>query len=170
MSTDRRFIYLVAALLLLSALACNTLTGSGQVNVDATAEIDTDNSGQDTDEVVAATDTPEGSVEVASPTPEDASSGDQQSEYPTPDDASNLTVLGEGQINFTTGLSMNDVVEFYRDQFTALGYTERTLLTVISDQAISMVFDGHASGKAIVLQAVDINGSTNVNLRLETVP
>ena len=104
----------------------------------------------------APTDTPEGSV--------------VQSEFPLPDDAHDL-IEASGTLNFQTSLPMKDVPDFYRQAFADQGYTERTLLTVISDQAISMVWDGHPSGQAIVVQAVDLGGgSTNINIRLEAIP
>lgn len=170
MSKSRRYIYLIAAIMLLGSLACNTITGGGQVNIDATAEVELPEDSGNT----PATEAPEQPDEIPSPTPlaeaTEAPVDEQESEFPMPDDASTVTVLGEGQVNFTTGMAMSDIPDYYREEFTALGYTERTLLTVISDQAISMVFDGHASGKAIVMQAVDLGGSTNVNIRLEAIP
>ena len=57
-----------------------------------------------------------------------------------------------------------------RARARAEGHTERTLLTAITDAAISMVFDGHPSGNAVVVQAVDLGGSTNINIRLEAIP
>jgi len=60
------------------------------------------------------------------------------------------------------------VVNFYMDDLKGSGYVEREILTVIDEKGFSMVFDGHASGKMIVVQGVDLgNGSTNVNIRLE---
>jgi hypothetical protein len=56
------------------------------------------------------------------------------------------------------------------DSFTSSGYTERTILTVTSETTFSMVFDGHESGQAIVVQGVDFgDGTVNVNIRLEDV-
>jgi hypothetical protein len=62
---------------------------------------------------------------------------------------------------------LDDAVKFYRDQFGKLGYTERDLLTVTSSTTFSMVFDGHASGKAISIQGVDLGGgSINISIAL----
>ena len=77
--------------------------------------------------------------------------------------------LDENSINFQTDLSLEEVVDFYRDVFIAQGLTERKLLTVIEDNVVSMVFDGLPNGMAIVLQCVDLGSSTNVNLRFEDV-
>ncbi len=75
--------------------------------------------------------------------------------------------LGNGAINFQTKLSLQETLTFYREAFAQAGYTEREINTAITDSTFSLVFDGHASGKAIVLQGVDLGGSTNVNLRFE---
>jgi hypothetical protein len=94
--------------------------------------------------------------------------GGVDTEFPMPDDAHTITDVG-GNLNFQTSMPLKDVPDFYRNAFP--DYTERTLLTAITDVAISMVFDGHPSGNAIVVQAVDLgNGNTNINIRLEAIP
>ncbi|KAA3648174.1 MAG: hypothetical protein DWQ07_04040 [Chloroflexi bacterium] len=94
---------------------------------------------------------------------------DVETEFPVPEDASNLAILS-GSTNFTTGLTIEEAVEFYRTEFDAQGYTERTLLTVIEEGTVNLVFDGHSSGQAIVVQMVDLGPlGTNVNVRLEDV-
>lgn len=90
-------------------------------------------------------------------------------EFPMPDSVEGFTDLGDGSINFQTQLSLKDTIAFYQESFTKAGYVERTLLTSVSDSTFSMVFDGHASGKAIVIQGVDLGGTTNVNIRFEDV-
>ena len=91
--------------------------------------------------------------------------------FPLPDNVSNFDGAGgDSPINFQTDLSVEDVVAFYRDAFTSDGMTERDLLTAITSETASLVFDGHNSGQAVVLQVVDLgNGSSNVNLRLEDI-
>ncbi len=92
------------------------------------------------------------------------------SAFPMPPGVSNLTDLGNGSINFQTTMSLKDVIAFYRDAFTKKGLTERTATTAITDTTFSLVFDGDPSGKAIVVQGVDLgNGTTNVNIRYENV-
>jgi len=99
-----------------------------------------------------------------------AGNGGISSEYPLPSEHSNLIELGEGAINFQTPMKLTDVVAFYRDEFSNKGYQERDILTVIDDTTFSIVWDGHASGKALVVQGVDLgNGNVNVNIRLEDV-
>jgi len=117
-------------------------------------------------------------TEEAAPT-EDTQPGDDtgsengnsfDTEFPIPDDATNFFKLGKDVVNYQTTMSLDDVMEFYRKAFDKEGYKERDLLTVTSDSTFSMVFDGHKSGNAIVIQGVDLgDGNTNVNIRLEPV-
>jgi hypothetical protein len=91
-----------------------------------------------------------------------------QTEFPLPEDVTNPIDLGDGAINFQTTLSLPDVVSFYRFAFIGEGLVERELLTSVEETTFNLVFDGHASGKAIVVQGVDLgNGTVNVNLRFE---
>jgi hypothetical protein len=76
---------------------------------------------------------------------------------------------GEGQVNFQTSLSLDEVIEFYRQALTDKGLTERPILTVTSDTTFSMVFDGWPNGQALVIQGVDLGANRNVNIRLEDV-
>jgi len=95
--------------------------------------------------------------------------GNFDTEFPIPDDAQTFTNVG-GNVNFQTGMSLEDTLAFYRDAFTSQGYTEREILTSVTDGVFSIVFDGHPSGDAIVVQAVDLgNNTTNVNIRFEDV-
>ncbi len=89
--------------------------------------------------------------------------------FPMTDDAYNVTEAGDTLL-FYTKLSLEDVMKFYREEYTSKGYKERELLTVVSATTFSMVFDGDPSGKAIVIQSVDLgNGSHTVAIRLEDV-
>ena len=69
--------------------------------------------------------------------------------------------LGDDAINYQTPMKLTDVVEFYRNEFDKAGYEERPILTVINDDTFSIVWDGHPSGKAIVVQGVDL-GDGNI--------
>lgn len=92
-----------------------------------------------------------------------------ESEFPMPSDAKNVVSVA-GTVNYQTNLSLDEVMDFYRDAFGKRGYTERSILTVVSDGVFSMVFDGHESGKAIAVQGVDLgDGTVNVNIRFEDV-
>jgi len=89
--------------------------------------------------------------------------------FPMTDDAYNVTEAGDTLL-FYTKLSLEDVMKFYREEYTSKGYKERELLTVVSATTFSMVFDGDPSGKAIVIQSVDLgNGRHTVAIRLEDV-
>src|SRR5689334_19430773 len=128
---NKNRLWIVLAALAAAALACNAVMGTGTKTATPRAG--------DSDVQV----TPAGN------------GGDTQnpeSEYPLPDSVSNFTDLGQGTVSFQTTLSLQEVMDFYRDSFGKEGYTERELLTVTSDSTFSFVFDGHASGKAIVVQ------------------
>ena len=87
-----------------------------------------------------------------------------------PSDAENVIQMGNDTVIFQTKMSLEDAMNFYRDAYGKQGYTERDQLTVTSDQTFSMVFDGHSSGKAIVVQGVDLGGgSTNITITLQDV-
>ena len=127
-------------------------------------------------EAPAATEPPAATEEAATPTtvpaatqaPEEKVSYDTV--FPLPDDVQNFTGEGgEGQVNFQTSLSLDEVIEFYRQAFADKGLTERTLLTAITDTTFSMVFDGWPNGKVLVIQGVDLGASRNVNIRFEDV-
>ena len=90
--------------------------------------------------------------------------------FPVTKDAYNVTDFGENNIIYYTKMSMDDVIQFYRDEYASMGYTEREILTVISDSTFSMVFDGDPGGMSVVIQSVDLgNGSRSVSIRLEDV-
>ncbi len=162
-----RPILFVIAILLLTSLAC-AIPGRGNTPaatasaITAPAATESGNSAPPTSDGAPPTNEPIGGEEPTA-TPE---AGGQDTEFPMPDDAQNQ-IETAGTLIFQTNLSLEETMEFYRQAFTAKGYTERTLLTVTSDTTFSMVFDGHASGKAIVVQGVDLGTSTNVSIRLE---
>ncbi len=170
---SRRMIPITISALMLTALAC---TCGGFLSDAAPTEaplieLPTEDTGGVVGEPTAVqpVDAPtKPPIGAPAETPTDSGSA-VQTEFPLPDDAHDLIEAG-GTLNFQTSLPMKDVPDFYRQAFADQGYAERTLLTVISDQAISMVWDGHPSGQAIVVQAVDLGGSTNINLRLEAIP
>ncbi|MBL7161117.1 MAG: hypothetical protein ISS57_00815 [Anaerolineales bacterium] len=96
-------------------------------------------------------------------------SREYDTEFPLPDDVQNFTGGGD-QVNFATSLTVEEAIEFYRGALTEMGLIERTLNTAITETTFSMVFDGHESGEAIVVQGVDLgNGTTNINIRFEDV-
>ena len=94
-----------------------------------------------------------------------------KNDFPLPDDvaANSVTNLGDGAINFETSLSLPDVINFYFSAFIDLDYKERRMLTVITDSRFSIVFDGHPSGKAIVIQGTAFDRGVKIDLRLEDI-
>ncbi len=89
--------------------------------------------------------------------------------YPLPASVKNFTGGGE-TVNFQTDMNLKDTLAFYRKEFANMGLKERAINTAITDATFSLVFDGHASGKAVVIQAVALGStSTNINIRLEKI-
>lgn len=91
-------------------------------------------------------------------------------EFPLPKKYENLMETGTGDsgINFQTPMSIDELMEFYREEFgTKLGYTERDYLTNIEGETFQLVFDGHPGGVPIVIQGVSLGDKTNVNIRFE---
>lgn len=144
--------------LALASLACQALTGTRQ------------EAGQGGAPGAAAT--ASNSQSDAPPASENSggNSAANPSDFPVTGDAFNFFDMGDGNLLYYSNLSQEEVMAFYRAEFDARGYTERELLTVISDGVFSMVFDGDPSGKAVVIQSVDLgDGSCTVSIRLEDV-
>ena len=147
-------LFLALTVLVVASLACNALAGgknnsaapSGQSGQPTTEQAPSDNGNSSSNGATVKTD------------------------FPMTTDASNVVDMGDGSILFYSKMSQADIMKFYRDAYAAKGYKERTLLTVTSDTTFSMVFDGDASGKAIVIQSVNLgNGSSTVAIRLEAI-
>ena len=152
MKQSRSFLFL--AVLVITSLACGLFGGGGSTGVgDSPASPgDTGNSG--------ASESP------AAP----SGSEDYDTEFPLPASVENFMKLDENAINYQTSMKLPEVVDFYREAFKNAGYEERDITTVINDTTFSIVWDGHPSGQAVVVQGVDLgNGTTNVNVRLEDV-
>jgi hypothetical protein len=163
MSRKRSFLFLAA--LVVVSLACGLFSGRGN-----TTGVD------DSPSASGGVGGSSAGVSTTAPTVEENSSvetnnsGKYDTEFPLPDDVQNFMKLDENTINYQTSLTLPEVVDFYRAAFQKAGYEERDILTVIEDTTISLVWDGHPSGKAIVVQGVDLgNGTTNVNVRFEDV-
>ena len=149
-------IYLFLSVLLLASLACQTLSGGGGGGNQPPVAT---NAGDSNPPTVSTTESGLG-----------GNGGTSDSGFPMTADAFNVTELGDGGLLYYTKLSQEDVIAFYRMEYTSQGYTEREVVTVIEDGLFSMVFDGDASGKAVVIQSVDLNdGSRTVSIRLEAV-
>lgn len=152
----KRFpIFLAIAVLLLASLACQAALGGG------------DEQGVDIPEIPDM-DIPEiPEVDIPDVLPTDILGDGSDSEFPVPDGATNVMDIG-GILNFQVEMSIQDTAAFYQEKMKELGYTEAPLLTVIEEAVFSLVFEGHESGKQIIVQGVDLGqGLTNVNIRLE---
>ena len=152
-------IFIMLAVLVLASLACQAVSGIG--------------GGEDVPAVPSSEEAPPSvdgepvATAEEEPVPADSAS---DSEFPMTADAYQVVNIGDGSVLYYTKLSLEDVMKFYRDEYTARGYKERELLTVVSDGVFSMVFDGDPSGKAVVIQSVDLgDGSRTVTIRLEAV-
>lgn len=144
--------FFVVTVLLLAAMACSFLGGSG-------SEGSPPSGGDEAPGDDSAPQVPAGN-----------SSGKYDTEFPLPDDVKNFTKMGDETINYQTSMTINEVVEFYRSEFANAGYEEREITTVINDTTFSIVWDGHPNGKALVVQGVDLgDGTVNVNVRFEDV-
>lgn len=143
-------IFFALAVLILASLACLGFSG-----------------GNDT--------TSPGGGDSSIPTEQGGSSGGGNSAtsasgFPLTADAYNVIDIGDGSVLYYTNLSLEDVMAFYRTEYVSQGYAERSLLTVVAEGTFSMVFDGDPSGKAVVIQSVDLgDGSRTVSVRLEDV-
>ena len=115
---------------------------------------------QPAEEVAPVANTPQ-------PAEEPAPAAETANEFPLPDDAKNITDLGDGAITFQTEQSLPDVLSIYRFAFIGEGYVEREIVTKFTDTMFNAVFDGHASGKAIVVQGVNLGESVQVTLRFD---
>lgn len=149
-------IFIAITVLVLASLACNALTGSDDQDTQTMPDAPTL---EQTDPIAPSNANDNGSKDNVVST-----------DYPVTDDAFNFTDMGDGSIVFFTKMSSEDVMKFYRDEYEAKGYTERDILTTVFDGGFSIVFDGDPSGKAVVIQSVDMgDGSRTVAIRLEDV-
>ena len=154
MKHDR--IYLAITILVFSSLACQAVMGGK--NEEPTFPSVEPNTNPNVTQFVGPTESNNSNTDTTTST-----------NFPTTGDAYGLTEVN-GTLIFYTKLSLEDTMKFYRDEYSSRGYTEREALTVVSNGAFSMVFDGDPSGKAIVIQSVDLgDGSRTVTIRLEDV-
>lgn len=164
-----RWMAIVFSTLVLVSLACAALTGGG--NGEAPAEVTRAVETLPVRVTLSPAEVTEPVQPVDEPTlPPAPTTGEYDTLFPLPSDVQNFMQLDavNDSINFQTSLSLEEVMEFYRQAFTAQGLVERTLLTTfVEGQVFSMVFDGSSNGKALVIQGVAAMGLTNVNIRYE---
>ena len=154
-------IVVATAALVLASLACQAVTGGGNDDVN-----DVPSSNDNATQPEAAQPT------VAPNDSNDNSNSDSvtSTDFPLTADAFDIIEVGDGSIVYYTKLSAEDAMKFFRDEYTSRGYTERENLTVVESGIFSMVFDGDPSGRAVVIQSVDLgDGSRTIAIRLEDV-
>lgn len=141
-------ILLALIALVLSSLACQTVMGGGNNDYDVAPTYD--------ENVPTAESNNDGDVTIGGESP-----------FPVPSDAFN-TVSTPDTVVYQTKLSSDDVVKFYQDEFGKLGYTEDSEMSVNFAGAFTMGFDGHESGRKIVIGGAPAgDGSTSVTVTLQ---
>jgi hypothetical protein len=109
-------------------------------------------------------------VETPTPAPTAASGyssggkvGNHASLFPVPTDVYNYMVLNVDTLSFNTSLDFDEIISYYTEEFDKAGYTIRESATEMNDVNFTVIWDGHDSGRAIVLQGLDLkNGSYNI--------
>jgi hypothetical protein len=144
----KKSILLALVALLLASLACQTIMGGG--NGPAFP-------GSGSDAPTAPPSTGDGgSITVGGEAP-----------FPVTGDAFNVVSTSES-VTYQTQLSSDDVVKFYQDEFGKLGYSEDKSMAVNFGGAFTMGFDGHESGRKIVIGGAAVgDGSTSVTIVLQ---
>lgn len=152
-------ILLALTVLLLASLACQALMGGGDEAQNAPGG-----------SVQPGGDSVEATAAPADPGDDGGAEAVVSTDFPMTADAYNVVDIGDGSLLYYTKMPQEEVLKFYRDEYAARGYTEREILTTVSDGVFSIVFDGDPSGKAVVIQSVDLgDGSSTVAIRLEDV-
>ena len=152
-------IYLAIGALVLASLSCQALMGGGS---------------RDTDDVPPSNESVTAEPQEVQPTPSSNDNNNSDStvstDFPMTADAFNVMEIGDGSILYYTKLSAEEAMQFYREEYTERGYEERKAATTVSDGIFSMVFDSDPSGKAVVVQSVDLgDGSRTIAIRLEDI-
>lgn len=157
-------VYVAIVVLILPMLACQAVMGRGNSDMDDASPTAGSMSTQPAEIPPTQRAAPE-STNTAAP-----SNPGVSTDFPMTEDAYNVIQSEDRSVLYYTKLSAEGAMQFYRDEFTAKGYTERKNLTIAGDGIFSMVFDGDPSGKSVVIQSVDLgDGSRTVSLRLEDV-
>ena len=90
-----------------------------------------------------------------------------ESPFPVTGDAFN-TVSTPESVTYQTNMSSDDVIKFYQDEFANMGYAEDESMSVNFGGAFTLGFDGHESGRKIVIGGASFgDGSTSVTIALQ---
>jgi outer membrane lipoprotein-sorting protein len=87
-----------------------------------------------------------------------------KSAFPLPDGAKIVTSTPE-MVIASTNLKMADAIEFYRKDAKAKGFTEKDILTTITDNVFSIVFTRPNEEKELVIQGTVV-AADNLTLSL----
>jgi hypothetical protein len=146
---------LTLALLALAfaSLACQTIMGGGDAFKPPEVEIP-QLPQTDGDEGVEI---PDIEIPAVPPIATDESGGvtiGGESEFPLPSDAFNVVSMSE-MVSFQTKMNADDLLKFYRDEFTSQGYTEDQSMAITFGKTFTLAFTGHKSGKTIYVVGAD---------------
>jgi len=159
-------VYLAILALVLASLACQTVMGGGDTNFDVP---DT----QNVPELPQTDDGEEMEIPTLPPVTTDNGADDDggvtvggQSEFPVTSDAFNV-ITAPDVVTFQTKMSTDDVLKFYRDEFTSQGYEEDASMAITFGKTFTLAFTGHESGKVIYVVGADAgDGSLYVTITL----
>jgi len=152
-------VYLAILALVLASLACQTVMGGGdnfQVpDVQDMPEVPQPQDGGEIPTLPPVTDNDDGGVTVGG-----------ESEFPVTSDAFNV-INAAGTLTFQTKMSSDEVLKFYRDEFSKQGYTEDTSMAITFGKTFTLAFNGHSSGRVIYVVGADAgDGSLYVTITL----
>jgi hypothetical protein len=157
-----RILFAILALVLAS-LACQTVMGGGDsFEPPQVPDLPQTESGD-------AVELPDLEIPTAPPIAADENGNvtvGGESEFPVTSDAFNM-VTAPNMAAFQTKMSTDDVLKFYRDEFTSQGYKEDESLAITFGKTFTLAFTGHASGKVIYVVGADAgDGSIYVTITL----
>jgi hypothetical protein len=156
-------VYLAILALVLASLACQTIMGGGDNNFEPPQ--------------IPELPQTDGGAEMEIPTlPPVTTNGNEnsndgitvggESEFPVTSDAFNV-VTASNVVTFQTKMSTDDLLKFYRDEFSSQGYTEDSSMAITFGKTFTLAFNGHASGKVIYVVGADAgDGSVYVTITL----
>jgi len=162
-------ILLAIAVLVLASLACQALMGGG--SNDGNDVPPSNDNGVQSGDVQPTTASDENSNSNDSNENDNSNSNSSSDTgFPMTAHAYDIVEVSDESVVYYTKLSAEEVLEFYRSEYTSRGYTEREIVTSLTEGILNLVFDGDASGKAVVVQSVGLpDGSRTVAIRLEDV-
>lgn len=152
-------VLLAVIALVLTSLACQTVMGGGDNNFNV----------PDVPNITEVPQTDSGEIPTIPPVTTDGDGGvtvGGDSEFPVTSDATNV-VTAAGALTFQTKMSTDDVLKFYRDEFTKQGYKEDPSLAITFGKTFTLAFKGHPSGKTIYVVGADAgDGSLYITITL----